>query len=58
MNNDKSEMTVTDIINIYLTRIGIVKTKRLMLHKDLDDKQRNNLESAIDKIFNEGINPK
>jgi len=55
--NDKSEMTVTDIINIYLTKIGLERTKHLMLHC-CDDKQRDELESFIDKIFNGGINPK
>lgn len=57
MNNDKSEMTVTDIINTYLKKLGLIRTKELMLHR-IDDKQRDEMESSIDKIFNEGINPK
>ena len=61
--NDKSEMTVTDIININLKKLGLVGTKELMLNHIgcralMDDKQRNEMESTIDKIFNEGINPK
>ena len=55
--NDKSEMTVTDIINTYLKKLGLIRTKELMLHR-IDDKQRDEMESSIDKIFNEGINPK
>ena len=63
MNNDKSEMTVTDIININLKKIGLVRTKELMLNHIacrvlMDSKQRNEMESAIDKQFNQGINPK
>jgi len=63
MNNDKSEMTVTDIININLKKLGLVRTKELMLHHIgcrvlMDSKQQNEMESAIDKQFNQGINPK
>jgi len=46
----KSEMTVTDIINIYLTKIGLVRTKELML-RHCDDEYRKELESFIDKKF-------
>lgn len=55
--NYKSEMTVTDIINIYLTKIGLIRTKELMLH-GVDEKYHARMESAIDKQFQEGINPK
>ena len=56
--NNESEMTVTDIINTYLKQIGLEGTKRIMLFKDMDPKQHNEMESAIDKAFQEGINPK
>jgi len=52
----KSEMTVTDIINVYLTNIGLVRTKELMLHDLMNSKHRNGMESAIDKIFNKRSN--
>ena len=61
--NDTSEMTVTDIININLKKLGLLGTKELMLNHIgcrvlMDSKQRDEMESAIDKQFNEGINPK
>ena len=55
--NDKSDMTVTDIINRYLKQIGLEGTKRIMLYKGMESKHREGMESAIDKAFNEGINP-
>lgn len=55
--NDKSEMTVTDIINVYLTNIGLIRTKELMLHDLMNSKHRNGMASTIDKIFNRRISP-
>jgi hypothetical protein len=55
--NEKTDMTVTDIINRYLKQIGLEGTKRIMLYKGMDPKHREGMESAIDKAFNEGINP-
>ena len=56
MNNDNPEMTVTDIINTYLTKIGLLRTKEFMLH-GVDDKYRKRMESTIDKAFNRRIIP-